>query len=70
MEDTVISRILQLLHINSQLWRCPTCGKLKRTLGSSREGIPPLCLHQYTAFETNLRSFMESEDRDERSSAS
>lgn len=56
----MINRILEFLHLErTQLWRCPTCGKLKRTLGRSREGLPPLCLHNYTPFETNLRSVME-----------
>ena len=32
------------------LWRCPTCGKYRRTLTLHRQSLPPVCLHWHTPF--------------------
>jgi len=50
MEDTV-NRLLRLLHLNYQLWRCPTCGRIRRTLTRNRLELPPFCGHVYTKFQ-------------------
>lgn len=47
----------------STLWKCPTCHKLKRTLGRSRDDdSPPVCLHTFTPYADFVLARMTKKD--------
>lgn len=45
----MIRGILNWWDRHNTMWRCPVCGKLKRTLTKTRL-ISPTCLHRYSPY--------------------